>query len=192
MKEIDNNNIEFELEQMKEQIHELKRIVGTKDLVNQSLMRQVVASKSKWIRRYNVFQFIILLPFIFLSFFSLKYVYNMSWLFYWATVAMCTVSVVTDLYINRLSDDDYSSMPLLELMTRLIKRQKNRRIQMLVSIPIFSLWCVWYIMEIQIAVSWIFILIGGVSGAIIGFWITHKAQRTDAAAVRNLRKLMEE
>lgn len=197
---MEDYNANAELDIMKEQMRELKRIVDSKDLVNHKLMRQVISYKAQWIRRFNKFQIFGLLPFIYLVFLFLVWRLNISWLFYWATVVMTTVSVVFDVYINRLSDNDYTNMPLLDLMDALVKRQKLRRIQIAVGIPVVALWCSWYIMELGAADIYgsnfegmlIGIILGGIVGGLIGYCVVNKAQRTDADAVRDIRKMMSE
>lgn len=196
---MEDYNINAELDLMKEQMRELKQIVESKDLVNRDLMRQIMAYKAKWIQRLNKIQIFVILPLIFLGFLFLQHLIGLSWLFYWVTVVGCCISVCIDVYINRLSDKDYYSMPLLDLMTRLVKRQKYRRIQFAVGIFVVALWCVWYIMEIRAAEStsdfsglWISGAIGGIIGGIVAYLINDKAQQIDAAAVRDIRKMMGE
>ena len=188
-----NNKAELDL--MKEQMRELKRIVAGKDLVNNELMRQVISYKAQWIRRYNKVQLFVLLPFIYIVFLFLTYRQNLSWGFYWATVFFTTCSAVFDVYINRMSDKDYTSMPLFDLMTALVKRQKMRRIQFALGIPAVALWCLWYAMELNTVENESLItgaVIGAAFGVCIGYRIFAKAQRTDDAAVSDIRKMMDE
>jgi len=186
-----------DLDQMRIQMQDLKRSLDNQKLVNQRLMRQVMASKSVFIRRYTRFQLYILLPFIFLIFLLVKEQNGMSWLLYTVTVVMCSVSIGIDTYINRMSEDDYASMPLLELMSSLVRRRKNRRIQMAVGLPVVALWLVWYIVEIYGIEKfgnggWIGCVIGGVIGGFIGFKITNRAQQIDMDAIKNIRQMMDE
>ena len=188
-----NNKAELDL--MKEQMRELKRIVAGKDLVNNELMRQVISYKAQWIRRYNKVQLFVLLPFIYIVFLFLTYGQNLSWGFYWATVIITTCSAVFDVYINRMSDKDYTSMPLFDLMTALVKRQRFRRMQISVGLPAAALWLVWYAMELNAMgneFSIISAIFGGVIGGVIGYLVYYKAQRSDDAAVSDIRKMMDE
>ncbi len=118
-----------------------------------------------------------------------------SWLFYIVTVAMCTVSICVDVYINRINEKDYVSMPLLELMTALIRRRKNRRIQTMVGLPLAVLWMVWYVVECygfeRLEGVWVGAVLGGLVGCLIGLKINDKAQRIDAEAIEEIRRMMD-
>ena len=180
-----------ELDEMRSQMHELKNIINRQERVNERLMRKVMAGNSAWIRKFNSFQIFILLPFIYLSFLPLIHFQHLSWTFYWATTAMCTISVVYDVYLNRLKNNDYFSKPLLELAEILEKRRRLRRRQMCVGLPTATLWLAWYAAESD-NFAWIGAIIGGIIGGCIGVAITTRAQRTDADAIKDIHEMMNQ
>lgn len=180
-----------ELDEMRSQMHELKNIINRQERVNERLMRKVMAGNSAWIRKFNSFQIFILLPFIYLSFLPFIHFQHLSWTFYWATMAMCTISVVYDVYLNRLKNNDYFSKPLLELAEILEKRRRLRRRQMCVGLPTATLWLAWYAAESD-NFAWIGAIIGGIIGGCIGVAITTRAQRTDADAIKDIHEMMNQ
>ena len=184
-----------DLDMMRAQMHELKQDINRHNMVNEKLMRQVMAYKSAWIRQYRSFELFCLLPFIYISFIFIKFYIGTSWLFYASTVIICTVSVLADIYIVRLNHNDYASMPLTELMLSLEKRRRQRRLQMLIAAPVGLLWIAWYIFECHgyeyFEGIWIGALIGGLIGGAIGMKINKRAQRTDAEAINEIKQLIE-
>ena len=65
-----NQNDELGL--MRQQMHELKQVINEQNIINEQLLRQVMASKSAWIRRFSRLEIFILLPYIILVFLLLK------------------------------------------------------------------------------------------------------------------------
>ncbi len=193
---METNQTEYsELDEMRGQMQDLKRTIESQKLINQQLMRQVMASKAVFIRHYSIFELYVMLPSIYLLFLLVKFQMETSWLFYIVTVAMCTVSICVDVYINRINEKDYVSMPLLELMTALIRRRKNRRIQTMVGLPLAVLWMVWYVVECygfeRLEGVWVGAVLGGLVGCLIGLKINDKAQRIDAEAIEEIRRMMD-
>ncbi len=193
---METNQTEYsELDEMRGQMQDLKRTIESQKLINQQLMRQVMASKAVFIRHYSIFELYVMLPSIYLLFLLVKFQMETSWLFYIVTEAMCTVSICVDVYINRINEKDYVSMPLLELMTALIRRRKNRRIQTMVGLPLAVLWMVWYVVECygfeRLEGVWVGAVLGGLVGCLIGLKINDKAQRIDAEAIEEIRRMMD-
>ncbi len=193
---METNQTEYsELDEMRGQMQDLKRTIESQKLINQQLMRQVMASKAVFIRHYSAFELYVLLPAIYLLFLLVKFQMGTSWLFYIVTVVMCTVSICVDVYINRINEKDYMSMPLLELMTALIRRRKNRRIQTMVGLPLAVLWMAWYVVECfgfeRLEGVWVVAVLGGLVGCLIGLKINDKAQRIDADAIDEIRRMMD-
>ena len=61
-----------ELDMMRAQMHELKQDINRHNMINEKLMRQVMAYKSAWIRQYKSFELFCVLPFIYISFILIK------------------------------------------------------------------------------------------------------------------------
>ena len=183
------------LEAMRGQMREFKALLDRQELVNERLLRKVTTERAAWMTKYQNFQLFFLLPFIYLAFLFIKYQGNISWLFYWATVLMCTVSVGYDTYVNRLGRKGYESLPLLDLAIELGKRRKRRRIQLLVGLPIAFVWMIWYCYEVAgdpFAYGiWVGICIGGIFGALIGFIIMKRMQRTDAETIGDIQQFLD-
>ncbi len=184
-----------ELGLMRQQMHELKQVINEQNIINEQLLRQVMASKSAWIRRFSRLEIFILLPYIILVFLLLKYQAGLSWLFYGATVVMVTISIGFDVYINRIDAGDYAGMPLLDLMEAFVRRRRHRRLQLLIGLPVAALWLIWCIYELSgtriFEGAWVGCLIGGIIGGLIGIKITNRAQAIDAEAIKDIRKIID-
>lgn len=194
MAETTNQNID-ELEAMRRQMGELRATLDRQEIVNERLMRKVMAGKSGYIRRMRNMQLFLVLPFIVIIFLVQKYQLGTSWALYVATVLMSAVSVAFETYVNRMSESDYSEMPLLELIKALKRRRKQRRLQVYVGLPIATLWLIWYSWELSgikgdypFAIS---VLIGGIAGGWIGISIMRRMQRIDADAIDDIQELNE-
>lgn len=194
MVQTENQNID-ELEAMRRQMGELRATLDRQEIVNERLMRKVMAGKGGYIRRMRNVQLFIVLPFIVLMFLVQKYQLGTSWALYVATVLMSAVSVAFETYINRMSESDYSEMPLLELIKALQRRRKQRRLQVSIGLPIVALWLVWYSIELTgITGDHFFVVsavIGGVFGGWIGIAIMRRMQRIDADAIGDIQELNE-
>lgn len=194
MAQTENQNID-ELEAMRRQMGELRATLDLQEIVNERLMRKVMAGKGGYIRRMRNVQLFIVLPFIVLMFLVQKYQLGTSWALYVATVLMSAVSVAFETYINRMSESDYSEMPLLELIKALQRRRKQRRLQVSIGLPIVALWLVWYSIELTgITGDYFFVVsavIGGVVGGWIGIAIMRRMQRIDADAIDDIQELNE-
>lgn len=192
MSDITINNTD-ELEAMRSQMRELKSSLDRQELVNEKLLRRIIARNSGWINKVRNFQLFFLLPFCFITFLGLKLSNDISWFFYWVTVTMVTVSIAFDTYINRYGREVYTTMDLLKLALALERRRRLRRIQMMIGLPVTVLWAIWYYYEISdnIPYSWISILIGGLIGGLIGILITRHMQKTDAEAIGDIRQFIE-
>lgn len=194
MAQTENQNID-ELEAMRRQMGELRATLDRQEIVNERLMRKVMAGKGGYIRRMRNVQLFIVLPFIVLMFLVQKYQLGTSWALYVATVLMSAVSVAFETYINRMSESDYSEMPLLELIKALQRRRKQRRLQVSIGLPIVALWLVWYSIELTgITGDYFFVVsavIGGVVGGWIGIAIMRRMQRIDADAIDDIQELNE-
>lgn len=188
-----NQNDELDL--MRQQMHELKQVINEQNIINEQLLRQVMASKSAWIRRFSRLEIFFALPYIILVFLLLKYYVGISWLFYGATAVMVTISIGFDVYINRIDAGDYADMPLLDLMETLVRRRRHRRLQLLIGLPVAALWLIWCIYELSgtriFEGAWVGCLIGGIVGGLIGIKITNRAQATDAEAIKDIRKIID-
>lgn len=188
-----NQNDELDL--MRQQMHELKQVINEQNIINEQLLRQVMASKSAWIRRFSRLEIFFALPYIILAFLLLKYYVGISWLFYGATVVMVTISIGFDVYINRIDAGDYADMPLLDLMEALVRRRRHRRLQLLIGLPVAALWLIWCIYELSgsriFEGAWVGCIIGGIIGGLIGIKITNRAQATDAEAIKDIRKIID-
>ena len=194
---IDRNNPEADdaLEIMRGQMREFKAQLDRQELINERLLRKVTSERAAWMSKYQNFQLFFLLPFIYLTFLFMKFQGNISWFFYWVTVAMCTVSVGYDNYVNRLGRKGYESLPLLDLTIELDKRRKRRRVQLLVAIPIAIAWLIWYCYEVSVTPfasgMWVGICIGGLIGLMIGVRVMKRMQKTDAESIGDIQQFLD-
>lgn len=79
------NNINNELEQMRQQMQLLRKKLDRQEIINDKMMRLSVKSKMSWIRRFVYLEFL-LLPFAALVWYGIKVFFDLSWANY-STVA---------------------------------------------------------------------------------------------------------
>lgn len=185
-----------DFEEMRRQMAELKTSLEQRELVSERLMRQVMASKGGYIRRFRNLQLFFSLPFVLLCFLIVREQLNLTWYFWSFTALMMVGAVGATYYTNRLSERDYGSMPLLELMKSLEMRRRHRRMQEYVGVPVGVLWVVWYCIELSGTEDGSALIlpsvIGGVIGAIIGVNAMLRMQRIDKDAIDDIKEILKD
>lgn len=190
------NNINNELEQMRQQMKVLHEKLEKQEIINDKMIRRSVKSKMSWIKKFVYFEFI-LLPFIALIWYGIKVFFDLSWLNYIIMMVMCTFDAVWDYRINVASLDleKVEQHNLKDTMQKLVTMKKMRAKSFIIMMLLVILWFIWTGFEMWQHVSTIpykedFITgaayggcIGGIIGAIVGifaaFRIYRKMQNTN-------------
>ena len=188
----DNNN---ELETMRMQLQTLKQKLESQKIVTDNLTRHAMRDKMSWIKRYTWMQLFLIWPFIIISFFGMAYIGEISWALFWFTVITTGISVVADIFINRVSERDWLGESLLQTCHKLIRMKRRRVRQQMVGIPLGLILILWMAFDIAhgsidpeaVPLFIISICIGGTAGGIIGLLIVRKMQRTNDAIIRQIR-----
>ena len=188
----DNNN---ELETMRMQLQTLKQKLESQKIVTDNLTRHAMRDKMSWIKRYTWMQLFLIWPFIIISFFGMAYIGEISWALFWFTVITTGISVVADIFINRVSERDWLGESLLQTCHKLIRMKRMRVRQQMVGIPLGLILILWMAFNIAhgsidpeaVPLFIISICIGGTAGGIIGLLIVRKMQRTNDAIIRQIR-----
>ena len=115
-----------ELEEMRQQLGILKEKIDGQKVINDKLIRQSMLNKMSFMKKYTWVSFF-LLAYIYVAFFLLREQFNMSWLFYIATVIIMTVDVLFDAYINRFSKDQFLNNDLIATSKRMVRMKKLRK-----------------------------------------------------------------
>ena len=191
-----------ELAQMRIEIKTLQHNLNQQKIFSDRLMRRVMARRVSWIDRLVKLEIFLVLPLAFLSFLFIKCFMGLSWLFIIVTMIFMTADVILDIFINRLPPDAFSSLSLLELKEKLIKRKRMRRLQTIIGLPLTVVWAIWFAFDLIsnsigifedippfVTVSLISFLL--VIGIIIAVLLYRKMQATDTTALAEIEELHE-
>lgn len=189
-----NNN---DLEQMRSQLDILKQKLDSQKIVNDRLIRSAMKQKMSWIRRYVWLQLVVLFPLVSLYWLALVYEFHLSWALYVYTVVMMGASSVFDYLINKMKDTDWERENLVETGRKLSRMYHLRIIELWCSIPVFSIFFAWLLIEIcgmsddrfEVAA----IVLGAILGAIAGGYIAYKLfsnmQRTNKEIIEQIKEV---
>lgn len=191
-----------ELEQLRSQMTVLQQKLDRQRIVNEQVVRRAVNSKMLWIKSM-IWVEMILLPFI-LFLIGLSYTKNyipMGWAIYLAVIAIA--DILFDYRINQVGKPDFIQGNQKEVCERLLQMKRARMRQVMVEIPLLTVWLVWlvfYVIEGSSHSSvtpsfWLGIagcIWGIIVGAVFAVAVFRKMQRTNDEMIRQLRELQEE
>lgn len=194
-----------ELEEMRQQLGILKEKIDGQKVINDKLIRQSMLNKMSFMKKYTWVSFFAL-AYIYVGFFFLREQFNMSWLFYIATVIIMTVDVLFDAYINRFSKDQFLNNDLIATSKRMVRMKKLRKRSLLIGIIGMSIWSPWLFTELYYGASsskglvspdymWGTIvggLVGLLAGACIGIWIYLRMQSINSDIIQQIEELTKE
>lgn len=181
-----------ELEEMRQQINELKQRLDRESTLNEQLLHDSLKTKMRSVHNIVRQMFIIGILGI-LAWCYAGYFWNLSPFFVAITILMFIASMSAEYLINRMDDRDFSAN-LSETLARLIKMKRMRLIQVLVGFAILLLaWGPWMVcemfpkfepeMRLPMAIG---MSIGGVIGAIRGLTYFFKMQRANDEMIRQI------
>ena len=202
---MDNNiNNDQQLQQMRQQITELKQQLDRQEIVNERLLRQSMTSKMSWIKRYIWFE-VISVPLLLIFFAGLHATLGLSWWLFAFLAVMLVVDVAADYRINKVDKNQLLTGNLVEASRRLTLMKKQRAWAFALGILGVIIWIVWFLYELRCASglqSSDFLngfamggffggVIGGVIGLIIAIVIFRKMQRTNDEVLAQIDQLTQ-
>ena len=180
-----------ELDDLRQQINELKNKVDRQGRLNEDLIKKSIQSKMKGLHRNISWYLLVLLPLSAIIIWN--FIYNhYAWPFIIFTILFFAASFIADYFINRI-DVNHMADDLVETTRKLTIMKKNRRRQLLIGYSLLLIWTPWYLYEIYrvqavpmgVSVTGPFMIavtigaaIGGIIGGILGLSFYRKMQRT--------------
>ena len=119
-------NINIELEEMRQQLDVFKKKLDNQNIINDAMMKQIMKGKMSWIKKYVWFQLLVLYPFIVLSWLAFKLWLDFSWWLYVYVIILTGTSVVIDIIVNNTKDSDWGNENLVDTCKKLLKMKKRR------------------------------------------------------------------
>ena len=191
-----------ELEQMRQQIQELKEQVNEKGKLNEKLVIKSIQSKMRRVH-ITIFKLAALVLLVTPLWIWIKYDMHLSWALTIFTILMMVCSVISDYLINRI---DVGTMggDLVETSKRLIQMKKNRSTQQKISfIFLLPVWLFWLGYEMykynfaefdpKVAITMLMpIVVGAIIGGAIGLSIYHRWQRANDEMIEQIEELKKE
>ncbi len=202
---MDNNiNNDLQLEQMRQQMTELKQQLDKQQIVNEQLLRQSMTSKMSWIKRY-IWLEMALIPILLLILAPIHAMLGLSWWLYGFLAVMLVVDVAADYRINKVDKNQLLMGNLVEASRRLTLMKKQRAWSFALGILVVIIWIVWFLYELQCASgmqSSDFLngfamggffggIIGGVIGLVVAIIIFYKMQRTNDEVLAQIDQLTQ-
>lgn len=202
---MDNNiNNDLQLEQMRQQMTELKQQLDKQQIVNEQLLRQSMTSKMSWIKRY-IWLEMALIPILLLILAPIHAMLGLSWWLYGFLAVMLVVDVAADWRINHVDRNQLLTGNLIEASRRLTLMKKQRAWSFALGILGVIIWIVWFLYELQCASgmqSSDFLngfamggffggIIGGVIGLVVAIIIFYKMQRTNDEVLAQIDQLTQ-
>ena len=202
---MDNNiNNDLQLQQMRQQMTELKQQLDKQQIVNEQLLRQSMTSKMSWIKRY-IWLEMALIPILLLILAPIHAMLGLSWWLYGFLAVMLVVDVAADWRINHVDRNQLLTGNLVEASRRLSLMKKQRAWSFALGILGVIIWIVWFLYELQCASgmqSSDFLngfamggffggIIGGVIGLVVAIIIFYKMQRTNDEVLAQIDQLTQ-
>lgn len=200
---MDNNiNNDLQLQQMRQQMTELKQQLDRQEIVNERLLRQSMTSKMSWIKRY-IWLEIALIPVVLLILAPIHAMLGLSWWLYGFLALMLVVDVAADWRINHVDLGQLLTGNLVEASRQLTLMKKQRAWAFVLGIVGVIVWIVWFLIELKHAQGiqntdflngfaqggFLGGIIGGVLGLIAAIIIFRKMQRTNDEVISQIDQL---
>lgn len=191
-----------QLEEMRQQFDILKGKLSDQQIVTNTMIRKAMLNKMSFMKKY-IWMSYFALAFIYLSFYFLRAVLDLSWWLYGFTCFFMTVDILCDYYINRYTSDEFLNDNLLETREHMVKQHKLRRLVILSGMVFLMVWMPWFFYEMYqgIVVTGsdhnlfffqIMVVgsnIGGIVGLIVGLSIYFKMQRINKEIIAQIDEL---
>ena len=135
-----------QLEEMRQQLDILKGKLSDQQIVTNTMIRKAMLNKMSFMKKYTWMSYFAL-AFIYLSFYFLRAVLDLSWWLYGFTCFFMTVDILCDYYINRYTSDEFLNDNLLETREHMVRQHKLRRLVILSGMVFLMVWMPWFFYE---------------------------------------------
>ena len=191
-----------QLEEMRQQFDILKGKLSDQQIVTNTMIRKAMLNKMSFMKKYTWMSYFAL-AFIYLSFYFLRAVLDLSWWLYGFTCFFMTVDILCDNYINRYTSDEFLNDNLLETREHMVKQHKLRRLVILSGMVFLMVWMPWFFYEMYQGIvvtgpdHHLFFFqimavssnIGAIVGLIVGLSIYFKMQRINKEIIAQIDEL---
>ena len=186
-----------ELDDLRQQIKDLKNKVDQQGRLNDDLVKKAIQSKMRGVHSI-IIKLAILVIFCIPLYIMLKYQVGLSWPLIIFTILFLVASVTSDFLINRI-DVSHMGDDLVETANKLVKMKKNRVIGQRIGIGVAVIWLAWFCYE-YFKLNSVYgpeaawgsiagIFVGAVIGGIIGIRIFNKMQRANDEMIEQINEL---
>ena len=199
--ETQNNTInEFELDDLRQQIEDLKNKVNKQGRLNEELVKKAIQGKMRGV--HGIILKLAIVAVLCIPFYiMMKYQVGLSWPLTIFTIVFMLASVTSDYFINRI-DVSHMGDDMVGTAAKLVKMKRNRIIGQRIGIGVALLWLAWFCYEYFMLnsvygteaawFSMIGIFVGALIGGIIGIRIFNKMQRANDEMIDQINELMRE
>ena len=196
---------DLQLEDLRQQMNELRQQLDRQEIVNERLIRQSMTGKLSWIKKYLWLE-VAMIPLCLLILAPVHAMMGLSWWLFAFLAVMLTVDVAADFYINRVDKNQLLTGNLVEASRKLVVMKKQRAWAFAFGLLGVIIWIIWFLFELRrVAGSFAedfwngfaqggFIggIIGGVIGLTIAIVIFRKMQRTNDEVLASIDQLTKE
>lgn len=192
--------MDYELDEMRQQMQTLKNKLEKQEIVNESIVRHSMKKSADSIaRRYYILMAValLMLPYGYWAFVMLS---GFSKAFWIATCVMMLICAAATYYNSRnVSNVDMTRNNLVEVRKKMARAKKFDADWLFFGIPMIIVWLGWFVYEVykqdNDVVSNPLLwggCVGGVIGAIVGFSIHFKTQRQYQEIINQIEDIVEE
>ena len=196
---------ELQLEELRQQMTELRQQLDRQEIVNESLIRQSMTGKMSWIKKY-IWVEVAMVPLCLLILAPVHAMIGLSWWLFAFLAVMLIVDVAADFYINRVDKNQLLTGNLVEASRQLVAMKKQRAWAFALGLLGVIIWLVWFLYELRHVAGnltsdflngfaqggFVGGIIGGVIGLAIAFIIFRKMQHTNDEVIASIDQLTHE
>lgn len=195
-----NNINEYELDDLRRQVNDLKLKVDQQGRLNEELVKKAIQGKMRGVHSI-ISKLAILAVLSIPCYILMKYQVGFSWPLTIFTIVFLLSSVTSDYLINRINVSHMGD-DLVGTANKLITMKRHRVIGQRIGIAVAVLWLIWFCYEyfklnsvygLDVAwVSLIGVFAGAVLGGIIGMRLFNKMQRANDEMIDQINELTHE